>query len=327
MVGMPQHGARASRDHHRCIAGSSFFCTAYDAYGSSGGPLLSKPIVVGILNVTPDSFSDGGRFRAIDNAVAHADRMIYEGADVIDIGGESTRPQGAQPVDESEELARILPVFERVQRLHPAVPLSVDTSKSKVAREAVNAGARIVNDVSGLRFDPRMGEAVAELDVGLVVMHSRGGVSDMATFAHATYQSDVVSEVTVELGQSIDRARSTGIAVETIVVDPGIGFSKRSEHSLAVLRGIPRLLELGFPLMIGASRKRFIGELTGVSVPSERTHGTVGANVAALMLGARLFRVHDVRAHREALDVAWTILETGRRVSIPDPRAPTPDLR
>jgi dihydropteroate synthase len=188
------------------------------------------------------------------------------------------------------------------------VPISVDTNKAAVAREALAAGAEIVNDVSGLRLDPALGIVVAEAGAGVVLMHSRGTVRDMATFAHASYGDDPVGEVSEELRAAVARASAAGIDHDAIVLDPGIGFSKRGEHSLAMLAGLDRLAALGFPLLVGVSRKRFIGEIGGVREPSERVFGTIGANVAALLGGARIFRVHDVKPNRQALDVAWEVV-------------------
>lgn len=268
---------------------------------------LDRPRLVGIVNVTPDSFSDGGRHATPDEAVAHGSRLLDEGADVLDVGGESTRPQGARPVGAEEERRRILPVIRGLRALHDTAVISVDTVKADVAAAALAEGADIVNDVSGFRLDPRMGEICAAASAGVVLMHSRGGVADMATYAHASYGSDVVGEVVAELAARLEAARAAGVAEEAIVLDPGLGFAKRSEHSLALLGGLPRLTALGRPLLVGASRKRFIGEITGVTEPADRVDGTVGAHVAALALGAWLFRVHDVRAHRHALDVAWAV--------------------
>jgi dihydropteroate synthase len=267
---------------------------------------IDRPIVIGILNVTPDSFSDGGRFTSVDAAVAHAETMVGEGADIIDVGGESTRPQGARPVGVDEEMQRVLPVVRALHRSLPGIPLSVDTVKADVAAAVLDEGVQIINDVSALRLDPQMGPTCASKGAGVVLMHSRGGVSEMATYGVAVYE-DVVTDVLDELRARVDAARDAGIPDDAIVVDPGIGFSKRSEHSLSVLRALERLAAWGYPVLVGTSRKRFIGELSGVAEPAERVHGTTGANVAALERGARLFRVHDVRAARQALDVAWAI--------------------
>jgi dihydropteroate synthase len=262
---------------------------------------------MGILNVTPDSFSDGGRYQSLDAAVAHALEMLDQGADIIDVGGESTRP-GAVAVDADEEAARVIPVISQVARARPEAVLSVDTVKSAVARHAIAAGAHIVNDVSGIRLDPEIARVCAETGVGVVLMHSRGDVTDMAGFAHADYD-DVVADVMRELGTAIAAAERAGVSREKLAVDPGIGFSKRSRDSIQVLRAVPTLAAWGRPVVVGVSRKRVIGEITGLGAPTDRLSGTLGANVGALALGARIFRVHDVRPHREALDVAWTILQ------------------
>jgi dihydropteroate synthase len=264
---------------------------------------------MGILNVTPDSFSDGGRFFSVDEAVARAETLLAEGASIIDVGGESTRPQGATPVDVAEECRRVLPVIGALRQRFPQAIVSVDTVKSEVAARALAEGAAIVNDVSALRLDPRMPEVCAAAGAGVVLMHSRGGVSDMATYAHASYGSDVMGEVLEELLPQARAAERAGVKREAIAVDPGIGFSKRSEHSIAVLAELRRMVEAGYPVLVGVSRKRFIGEITGVHDPVQRVYGTVGANVMALVAGARIFRVHDVASARQALDVAWAILQ------------------
>jgi len=279
---------------------------------ATGSIALDKPRILGIVNVTPDSFSDGGLFRNVDDARRQMDRLVEEGTDVLDIGGESTRPQGASEVSAEEEMARILPVIEAAIADHPATPISVDTTKSSVARAALDAGASIVNDVSGFRLDSDMPGVCAAAKAGVVLMHSRGGVTDMATFAHANYEMDVVGEVIAELEPSVVKAQAARIDRACVVLDPGIGFSKRGEHSLAVLAGMARLTALGFPVLVGVSRKRFIGEVTGTVIATERVWGTVGANVAALLGGARLFRVHAVRPNRHALDVAWAIMDKAR---------------
>ena len=264
--------------------------------------------------MTPDSFSDGGRFTSVDDVITFAAELVAEGADVLDVGGESTRP-AAVPVAEAEELERVVPVVEALHSTYPRVPISIDTVKHRVADAALAAGASIVNDVSGFRLDAEMARVCATRGAGVVLMHSRGGVSDMASFAHASYGDDVVGEIIGELRERVADATVRGVRAAHIVLDPGIGFSKRSEHSLAVLAHLGRFAALGFPVLVGASRKRFIGEITGVKDPAARLAGTVAAHVAALDRGARLFRVHDVRAHREALDVAWAIAARGSRMS------------
>lgn len=294
-------------------AGASATSNVVRAWRVRGAALsLDRPRLFGILNVTPDSFSDGGDFVSVDAAVARARAMAAEGAEVIDVGGESTRPQGAQPVDAEDELARVLPVVRRLAAELPEVLISVDTVKARVAGAALSAGAHIVNDVSGGRLDAAMGETCARHGAGYVIMHSRGGVPDMATFAHATYD-DVVATVVSELRARVAEARAAGVQEDAIVLDPGIGFAKRAGDSLALLAGIPRLAAAGFPILVGASRKRFVGELSGVETPTLRVFGTVGAHAAALMRGALLFRVHDVAAARQSLDVAWAVLQAGRR--------------
>jgi dihydropteroate synthase len=272
---------------------------------------LTRPVVFGIVNVTPDSFSDGGRYFTAADAVAHAERLVAQGADVLDVGGESTRPQNARPVDAAEERRRVVPVVKELRRRLPDVPISVDTVKAETAEAVLDAGAEIINDVSGFRLDPAIAAVCARHRAGVVLMHSRGTVSDMGTYAHADYGDDVTGEVVTELRQATLRARQGGVAPSAIVLDPGIGFAKRTHHSLTVLAELPRIAELGFPMLVGVSRKRFIGELTQVTEPADRVYGTVGANVAALARGARLFRVHDVRAARHALDVAWAVLSAG----------------
>jgi dihydropteroate synthase len=274
---------------------------------------LDRPVILGILNVTPDSFSDAGRFTTPSAAAAHARQMVAEGADMIDIGGESTRPQGATPVSTAEELARVLPVVHAVRDALEDVPIAIDTVKAEVAVAALEAGASVVNDVSAFRLDAALPNVCAETGAGVILMHSRGTVADMATYAHADYGDDVMAAVLAELGQQVAVALQAGVDRAAIVLDPGIGFAKRSAHSLEVLAGLPRLVAMGYPVLVGVSRKRFIGEITDVQIPAERTDGTVGANVAALMLGARMFRVHDVAANRRALDVAWEIARRGVR--------------
>jgi dihydropteroate synthase len=262
------------------------------------------------VNVTPDSFSDGGNFFSAGAAVSQGQQLIADGADVLDIGGESTRP-GATPITVEEEIRRVVPVVWALRGAFPRVPISVDTVKAEVARAVLEAGASIINDVSGLRLDPAMAGVCAREKAGVVLMHSRGTVAEMATFVHAQYR-DVTAEVTAELRTRVEAALAAGIEAEAIVVDPGIGFAKRAEHSLELLADLPRIAALGYPVLVGVSRKRFIGEITGVTTPSERDAGTIGANVAALARGAALFRVHDVRGARQALDVAWAVV---RRVS------------
>src|SRR5215211_5658161 len=229
---------------------------------ATGSLALDRPRILGIVNVTPDSFSDGGQLRAIDAIRRHVARLIADGADVIDIGAESTRPQGALPVDAEEELRRVIPAIEATRRDFPDAIVSVDTVKARVAAEALVAGASIVNDVSAFRLDPDMAGVCAKGRAGVVLMHSRGDVADMATFVHAAYGDDVAGEAIGELNFRIRHAEGAGVARDRIVIDPGIGFSKRSEHSLTMLAQLRRFVGLGYPVLVGVSRKRFIGEIT-----------------------------------------------------------------
>jgi len=282
-----------------------------------------RPTIFGILNVTPDSFSDGGNFVSTEAAIAQADRMISEGADAIDVGGESTRP-GAQPVPAREELKRVLPVIRAVRSRWSGVAISIDTVKAEVARAALGEGASIVNDVSGMSLDPEMPRVCAEAGCNVVLMHSRGSVADMASYDKAVYGSDPVGEMLTELEESIGTAQRAGIHPGRIALDPGIGFSKRTGHSLAVLVELPRIVALGYPVFVGASRKRVIAELirytagagsasAGTTLAQQmisnddRDMATVGVNVVAFFAGARIFRVHGVRANRLALDTAWAL--------------------
>ena len=270
-----------------------------------------RPLVMGILNLTPDSFSDGGLLRTVDAAFARAETLVAEGADLLDVGGESTRPH-ADAVDTAEELRRVVPLIDALARRFPEVPLSIDTVKSGVARAAIDAGAHIVNDVSGLRLDAGMARTCAEAGAGVVLMHSRGDVHDMASYDHARYDGDPMQHVLVELRAQVDVALAEGIDAACIAVDPGLGFAKRSEHSLRVLGSLERLAAWGFPIVVGASRKRFVGELSGVREPAARVYGSVGAALAAFERGARILRVHDVAATRQALNVAEAVRRAER---------------
>lgn len=269
---------------------------------------FSKPRVMGILNVTPDSFWDGGQHSGVTAALHQAEAMVHAGADIIDVGGESTRP-GAQAVGAATEIARVVPVVQGITRTFPDLPVSVDTVKSETARAAADAGAAIINDVSGLRLDPGVAAVVAAYALGIVLMHSRGSVAEMAQYRMADYGADVVGEIIDELRVSIASARAAGVAAAAIAIDPGLGFSKRTEDSVLALRELDRLVALGQPVLVGPSRKRFIGELSGGLPPEERLPGTLAACVAAFAKGAHIFRVHDVAAARHALDVAHAILK------------------
>lgn len=250
---------------------------------------------MGIVNTTPDSFSDGGQFLDPSEAVDRALRLQAEGAGILDVGGESTRP-GATPVPENEEVRRVLPVIEQiVARSH--LPVSVDTTKAEVARLALAAGAEIVNDISGLTFDPRMIEVCAEAQAGILCMHIQG---TPATMQQAPTYTHVVTEVAAFLQNRLDELRQAGIPPERVALDPGIGFGKTATHNLELLQSISTLRELGRPLCIGHSRKRFLQKLLAREV-DERLFGTVGVSVAAALQGAELIRVHDVAASRDAI--------------------------
>ncbi len=256
---------------------------------------------MGILNATPDSFSDGGEFDTVDRAAARAKEMYAEGADFIDIGAESSRP-GSMPVDETEELRRLIPILEAVREAVP-IPISVDTMKAGVARRAIDGGATLVNDISALRHDPRMASLVAETGAGLVLMHMQG--TPLTMQQHPTYVN-VTGEVSDFLRQRAAFAVSQGIRPTQIVLDPGIGFGKLEEHNLQLLAGLDMLTTLGYPVLVGVSRKQFIGRLVNRPV-HERVYGTAGAVAVAALKGAHILRVHDVRAARDAAMVAAAI--------------------
>lgn len=262
-----------------------------------------RPCIMGVLNVTPDSFSDGNSYSTVDKAVERALEMQEEGADIIDIGGESTRPF-ARPVDQDEELRRIMPVLERLAG-SVAIPISVDTFKSAVAKEALEAGAEIINDISGLTFDERMAGIVAASNAGLVLMHTRGRPGEMQK--DTGYRS-LIAEVSASLRESLALAESAGIEPERIVVDPGIGFGKSAQGNLEILRKLSEFSALGRPIMVGTSRKSFIGAVLGRAV-SERLYGTAATVALALANGASILRVHDVREMRDVADMAMALIE------------------
>jgi dihydropteroate synthase len=272
--------------------------------GAGTRPWSPGPVVVGILNVTPDSFSDGGNFLDPEAAAEHATTMLDVGAGIIDVGGESTRP-GSDPVSRQEEVRRVVPVIERLLAARPEAVISVDTYRSETAVAALEAGAHIVNDVTALRGDPSMASVVADARCPVILMHMQG---EPRTMQREPHYRDVVSEVTDFLESRAEHAVRAGVRPENIIVDPGIGFGKTLQHNLALLRNLEALVELGFPVLVGASRKRFIGSITGVEEASERVFGTVATTVLAYEKGATLFRVHDVRANREALAVAEALL-------------------
>jgi dihydropteroate synthase len=257
---------------------------------------------MGILNVTPDSFSDGGQYTGLAAALAQADSLLEAGATILDIGGESTRPGRTEGVPAEVELGRVLPVVEALARRHPALVMTVDTVKAPVARAVLDAGAAAINDVSGLRLDAAMAAAVTAARGGLILMHSRGGILEIASYTHASY-TDVVAEVIEELRAAVARAVAAGVALEAIAVDPGFGFSKTVEQNLVLFDQLEALHALGRPVLVGPSRKRFLGAVTGQPVEA-RDRATAAACALAWERGARLFRVHDVAAARDALALA-----------------------
>ena len=265
-----------------------------------GGGVLSldHPVLIGIVNVTPDSFSDGGRFATLDRAVAQAERLAADGCELLDVGGESTRP-GAAPVSVEDEIGRVAPVIEQLVR-RGLGPVSVDTRKAAVARAALAAGAAVVNDVSGLAFDPELTAVVAQGGAGVIVMHMRGTPDTMDSLA--VYRH-VAADVAAELGAAAGRAEAGGVARERIVVDPGFGFAKTPEQNFRLLDELATVVALGYPVAVGPSRKRFLGAATGRPV-EDRDRATAVACALAWERGARLFRVHDAGVAREALRVA-----------------------
>jgi dihydropteroate synthase len=257
--------------------------------------LGERTLVMGILNITPDSFSDGGVRLDPGRAIEDGLSMVEEGADILDVGGESTRP-GAEPLPADEELRRVLPVIERLAT--SGVPVSIDTYKAIVAREAIAAGAVIVNDVSGLQFDPDLGGVVAELRAAVVLMHNRGRSREM--YREAVY-TDVVAQISEELAAAITRATASGVPREAIIIDPGLGFAKRAAHSYTALAGLAELAVLDRPILSGPSRKSFLTAATGDRPPAGREWGTAAAVAASVLLGAHIVRVHRVA---EMVDVA-----------------------
>jgi dihydropteroate synthase len=270
-------------------------------------PYGERTLVMGVLNVTPDSFSDGGQFFVFDQGIAHAEQMIDEGADIIDIGGESTRP-GSEFVSVEEELRRVLPIIDRLAA-KPSVPISIDTTKAAVARAALQAGAEIVNDISALRFEPGLADEVAKVNAGLVLMHSRGTPKTMQQLPPV---ADVLSEVIAGLCEGVTVAQQHGVAPQSIAIDPGIGFGKTVDQNVELIAKLDQLVRefADFPIMIGTSRKSFLGKLLGGAPAERRLFGTIASTVASVMRGAHIVRVHDVKAAVEAVRVVDAILRS-----------------
>ncbi|GAB7387186.1 dihydropteroate synthase [Bacillaceae bacterium] len=260
-----------------------------------------RTLIMGILNVTPDSFSDGGKYNDVERAVAHAQKMVAEGADIIDIGGESTRP-GARLVPASEELARVLPVIEAVKEAVD-VPLSIDTYKADVAERALEAGVHIINDVWGGKADPRMVEVAAKWNVPIILMHNR---------EEANYGGDLLEEMIRDLQESVDLAVNAGVRREMIILDPGIGFGKTYEHNLEVMRRLGEIVALGYPVLLGTSRKSLIGKTLGLPV-EERVEGTAATVALGIAQGCEIVRVHDVKEMARVARMTDAIVRPARR--------------
>jgi dihydropteroate synthase len=264
--------------------------------------LSSGTHIMGVLNVTPDSFSDGGRFFKLEDAVSQGMKMIGEGADMIDVGGESTRP-GSDPLPIGDELSRVIPVIQSLSK-KTDVPISIDTYKAEVARRALDAGAQMINDISALRFDPKMKEVASEYKVPIVLMHIKGTPKEMQK--DPSYE-DVIAEITEYLRQSIKIAQDAGIDREKIIIDPGIGFGKRVQDNLNVLKNLKEFSILGCPILIGCSRKSFIGRVLDLPV-EERSEGSLAALAVAVMNGANIVRVHDVKESKRVVSLIDAVI-------------------
>jgi dihydropteroate synthase len=268
---------------------------------------LDKPLIMGILNVTPDSFSDGGKYTGLNEALRQVEWMLAEGVDIIDIGGESTRP-GSDSVAAIDQLQRVIPVITAIrQQLKSDILISIDTTSSEVAKAALAAGANIINDVSAGQDDEAMLALAAQTDVPIILMHSQGTPK---TMQDNPYYDDVVREVIEALKKRIDAALKAGIKKENIAIDPGIGFGKRKQDNLDLLAHLDMLVALEYPVLLGTSRKRFMGTLCDVTEPSELVTATAVTTALGVMAGVRIFRVHDVRESRQAADVAWAIRQS-----------------
>jgi dihydropteroate synthase len=295
----PKTSARTEEEEAPFPAGSKRSTPLWRCKGRTLS--LATPLVMGILNVTPDSFSDGGRYLSTERAIEHALAMIQAGADIVDVGGESTRP-GAQAIDEAEELTRVLPVIQELAK-RVTTPISVDTRHATVAQQALDAGAIIINNVACFTGDTAMAAVVRKSGAGLVLMHSRGTPQTMMSLA--VYE-DVVATVEADLRQALAFAQEQGIPSDACVLDPGLGFAKDTEQNLRLLAAVNRLSALG-PLLVGASRKRFIGELCHQPDPAQRLSGSLSAAVWSALQGASILRVHDVRETKECLALALAL--------------------
>lgn len=263
-----------------------------------------KTLIMGVLNITPDSFSDGGKYFSKNSAIIHALKLINEGSDIIDVGGESTRP-GASPLTIEEELTRVIPVIKEIRKLSKNILISIDTYKSEVAKEAVKYGANIINDISGLVMDDRMVHIAAELDVPVIIMHLKGTPMDMQV--NPTYEN-LISEITEFLRTQIQYALKNGVKKHNIIIDPGIGFGKTIEHNFKIIANLEKFKKIGFPILIGPSRKSFIGNLLKLP-PDKRLEGTAASIAIGIVNGARIVRVHDVLEMKRVSSIADKVNE------------------
>lgn len=264
---------------------------------------LTQPCVMGILNATPDSFHDGGTYTSLDDLLYRAEQQALGGADMFDVGGESTRP-GAAQVELKSELERVLPLVEALKREFD-LPVSIDTTKAEVARCSIECGAAFVNDISGLKFDPHMAEVVAQTNAGVFVMHTPARPEVMQNY---TGYSDLIGEVTAELKDSVAVAQAAGVDQDYIALDPGVGFGKGVKGNLTLIQHLEEIVALGYPVLLGTSRKSFIGRILGQPETKERLAGSLATIIMGLTHGARIFRVHDVAASRQALDMSWAVM-------------------
>jgi dihydropteroate synthase len=268
-----------------------------------------RPLIMGILNVTPDSFSDGGKYSGLAAALQQVELMLSEGADMIDIGGESTRP-GSEPVSANEQIERVVPVIKAIrQQWASDILISIDTTLSAVAKAALDAGADIINDVSGGRADAAILTLAAATGAPIILMHSQG---EPKTMQDSPHYDNVVEDVLSALDESINMALKAGVKKEAIAIDPGIGFGKRKQDNLDLLAHLDRLVATGFPVLLGTSRKRFMGTICAINEPSELVTATAVTTALGVMAGVQMFRVHDVKENRQAADVAWAIKERAR---------------
>jgi len=266
---------------------------------------IDKPLVMGILNMTPDSFSDGGKYAALNSAMQQVTKMLADGADIIDVGGESTRP-GSDPVTAETQIQRVVPIIKAI-REKSNVLISIDTTLAKVASAAINAGASIINDVTGGLGDDDMFSFAAQANAPIILMHSKGSPK---TMQDNPYYEDVVQEVLDDLKLKIHAALAAGIKHQQIVIDPGIGFGKRKQDNLDLLANLHKFVATGYPVLLGTSRKRFMGSICDVTEPTDLVTATAVTTALGVMAGVQLFRVHDVKENRQAVDVAWAIKQS-----------------